>query len=134
MFIKDAVAQITPTAPTSETTATTAQTVATTPVPAVPTFGESLLSFFVTLTLMYAVFYFFVIRPQKRRHLEHRNMTKTLAKGDKIVLGDGIIGVVKKVNNDDTLLVEISETATVQVIASTIMGPYKPLPPKSVEK
>ena len=121
MFIQNAYAQ-------------TAPTVATATPPTVPSFGESLFSFFITLVLMYAVFYFFVIRPQKRRHLEHRNMTKTLAKGDRIVLGDGILGTVKKINNDDTLLVEISDNTTVQVIASTIMGPYRPLPPKSTEK
>jgi preprotein translocase subunit YajC len=58
------------------------------------------------LGAIFAIFYFFIIRPQKQRQKEIQTMVDNLKKGDKIVTSGGMIAQVKTVD-DDTVLAEI---------------------------
>jgi len=49
-----------------------------------------LFSSFLPLILIFAIFYFLLIRPQSKRAKEHRNMLENLKKGDKIVTSGAI--------------------------------------------
>ncbi|MEG0641252.1 MAG: preprotein translocase subunit YajC [Clostridium sp.] len=51
------------------------------------------------LVLMFAVFYFMIIRPQKKKQQKYKEMIDTLKVGDKIVTIGGIHG--KIVNIDE---------------------------------
>jgi preprotein translocase subunit YajC len=44
--------------------------------------------------LIFGIFYFLIIRPQRRQQAEHRKLLESLAKGDQIVTSGGIIGEV----------------------------------------
>ena len=69
---------------------------------------------FVPLILMFAIFYFLLIRPQQKKAKEHREMVSSLKKGDRIVTSGGIHGRITAV--DDTVLtVEISDRVRVKV-------------------
>ena len=46
------------------------------------------------LVLLFVVFYFLLIRPQMKRAKEHKNMVASLAKGDEVVTGGGLLGRV----------------------------------------
>ncbi|HEY6223652.1 MAG TPA: preprotein translocase subunit YajC, partial [Gemmatimonadales bacterium] len=42
----------------------------------------------------FAIFYFFIIRPQRRQRDEHQKLLESLQKGDQVVTSGGIIGEV----------------------------------------
>lgn len=52
------------------------------------------------LLLMVAVFYFMIIRPQKKRQTLYKDMLSALKVGDKIVTIGGIHGKVVKIDED----------------------------------
>lgn len=58
----------------------------------------------VPLILMFAVFYFLLIRPQSRKQKQHQEMLKSLKKGDKVITNGGLYGVVVKVTEKDVVL------------------------------
>lgn len=57
---------------------------------------------------LFVFMYFFMIRPQRKRQSEHKDLVSGLAKGDEVVMNSGMLGKVTKV--DDTYL--ILETGT----------------------
>jgi len=61
----------------------------------------------IMLAVFFAVFYFFVIRPQSKRAKEHRNMLSALAKGDEVVTAGGVLGRVVEIG-DAFISVEVS--------------------------
>lgn len=73
-----------------------------------------LLSTVVTFGAIMAIFYFMILRPQKKREDEHKKMLESLKQGDKIVLSSGIHGTVSSVE-PDTLTVQIADNVRVRV-------------------
>lgn len=71
------------------------------------------------LVLIFAVFYFLLIRPQQKRAKQHKEMLGAIRRGDKVATGGGIIGTVSKVA-DDELTVEIAKDVRVQVMRGTV--------------
>lgn len=52
------------------------------------------------LVLLFAVFYFIAIRPQRKRQKEHAEMVGGLQKGDEVVTSSGILGKVVRIEDD----------------------------------
>ncbi|MEF9935647.1 MAG: preprotein translocase subunit YajC [Clostridium sp.] len=52
------------------------------------------------LVLMFGVFYFMIIRPQKKRQQQYKEMLNALKVGDKIITIGGIHGKVVKIDED----------------------------------
>lgn len=82
--------------------------------------GSDLFSAFIPLILIFAVFYFLLIRPQQKRAKEHREKVGAVRRGDRIVTGGGIYGTVTKVMNDAEVLVQIADAVKVRVARGTI--------------
>lgn len=61
----------------------------------------------VFMVLIFAVFYFMLIRPQRKRDKEIKNMRSNLSVGDEVVTIGGIHGKIVKIN-DDVVVVELS--------------------------
>jgi preprotein translocase subunit YajC len=74
------------------------------------------------LILIFAVFYFLLIRPQQKRAKEHKTSLEAIRRGDKVVLGGGIIGTVTKVASNTELMVEIAEGVRVRVQRAMVAG------------
>ena len=72
------------------------------------------------LILIFAVFYFLLIRPQQKRAKDHKAMIENVRRGDTIVTAGGIIGKIVKVKEDQTLQVEIAEGVKINVVRSTV--------------
>ena len=72
------------------------------------------------IVLIFAVFYFLLIRPQQKKVKQHRELINALRRGDRIVTGGGIIGTVSKVVNDNELLVEIAEGVRVRLVRAQV--------------
>ncbi|MBL6935676.1 MAG: preprotein translocase subunit YajC [Alphaproteobacteria bacterium] len=79
----------------------------------------SILQMFLPLILIFAVFYFLLIRPQQKKMKEHNAMLDAVRRGDRIVTGGGIVGTVARVN-DNELSVDISEGVRVTVMRGTV--------------
>ena len=81
---------------------------------------EQMLIQLMPLFLIFAIFYFLLIRPQQRRAKEHKEMVAAVQRGDKIVTSGGIRGKIYKVIGDTDVEVEISSGVNVVIIKSTI--------------
>ena len=69
---------------------------------------------FIPLILIFVIFYFFLIRPQQKRAKDHKNLLKTLKKGDEIVTNGGVVGKINSVDESFAAL-EIAEGVVVKV-------------------
>ena len=62
---------------------------------------------------MFAVLYFFMIRPQQKKAKEHKALVEALAKGDEVITSGGMAGKITKVA-DDFVTIAIAENVEVQ--------------------
>ena len=72
------------------------------------------------LVLIFIVFYFLLIRPQQTKMKQQREMLSGVKRGDRVVTGGGMIGLVTKVIGDNELQVELAEGVRVRIIKHTI--------------
>ena len=72
------------------------------------------------LLLIFIVFYFLLIRPQQTKMKAQREMLGSVKRGDRVVTGGGIIGLVTKVISDNELQIELAEGVRVRIIKQTI--------------
>ena len=56
------------------------------------------MSFIIMMVAIFAIMYFFMIRPQQKRQKEIQNFQNTLQEGTPVVTGGGIYGTVKKID------------------------------------
>jgi preprotein translocase subunit YajC len=82
------------------------------------------MSFFIFMAVLFAVFYFILIRPQQKRQKEHRQLLENLKKGDKVVTTGGLQGTVVSLS-DTAVTVEIADKVKVKVGRSYIAGLMK---------
>lgn len=75
---------------------------------------------FVFLGLMILVFWLFFIRPQAKKAKNQKNFISNLQKGDKIVTIAGIHGTINKINEDNTLNLEVSPGSYLKIEKSAI--------------
>ncbi len=75
---------------------------------------------FLPLILIFAVFYFLLIRPQQKKMKAHKEMISNVRRNDRIVTGGGIIGKVTKVVDESEVDVEIATNVVVRVARATI--------------
>ena len=73
--------------------------------------GASGLIMFVILLV---VFYLVLIRPQMKQAKEHRKLVESLAKGDEVVTGGGLLGRISEVG-DNFVVLEIAKEVEVKV-------------------
>jgi len=74
---------------------------------------------FVPLILMFAIFYFLLIRPQQKKAKLHREMISAMKKGDRVVSSGGLHGVVTGLT-DDVVTMEIAPKIRVKVSRGSI--------------
>jgi preprotein translocase subunit YajC len=76
---------------------------------------------FVPLILMFAIFYFLLIRPQQKKAKQHKQLLAALKKGDRVVSSGGLHGVVTGLT-DDIVTMEIAPKVRVKVSRGSISG------------
>jgi len=103
MFITEALA--------ATETAAAAATTATEPSP--------MAGFLIQLILVFAIFYFILIRPQQKKMKERDNMLNAIQPKDEIITGGGIYAKVIKADGD-ILTVEIAEGVRIKVSRSSV--------------
>ena len=71
------------------------------------------------LVLIFAMFYFLMIRPQRRRQKEHQQLIEELKKGDRVITAGGIYGVIESVS-EDSVVVKVESGATMRVAKGSV--------------
>jgi preprotein translocase subunit YajC len=74
---------------------------------------------FLPLILLFAVFYFLLIRPQQKRARTHKQFIENLKKGDKVVTSGGMYGTITGVT-DDSVTIEVAEKVRIRVLKSAV--------------
>ena len=78
--------------------------------------GGSMTSFLIMMVAIFAIMYFFMIRPQQKRQKEIQNFQNTLAEGAQVVTGGGIYGTVKKIDLASGIIeVKIADGVVIKV-------------------
>lgn len=84
--------------------------------------ANPLLSLLVPFIFIYVIFYFLIIRPQKRKEKEHKQMLSNLSKNDEIVTAGGIHATIVNVKEktfvariDDNVKIELEKTSVAHV-------------------
>ncbi len=72
--------------------------------------------------LMFAIFYFLLIRPQQKKQKELQTMITNLKKGDKVVTNGGILGVVSSIQDDYVVITVGGSETKIEVLKSAIAG------------
>ncbi len=78
-----------------------------------------LMGMLLPLAVFVVIFYFLIIRPQKKRQKKHEEMLASIRPGDHIVTAGGFFGTVKAVK-DDSYILEIADGTRARVLKSSI--------------
>jgi preprotein translocase subunit YajC len=78
-------------------------------------------SVFVPLILMFAVFYFLLIRPQQKKQRQQQDMLKSLKVGDRVMTTGGLYGTIVA-GGDHIIKLEIADKVRVDVGRTYIAG------------
>ncbi len=81
--------------------------------------GGGLMGMLFPLAIFVLIFYFFIIRPQRKRDKQHNNMIASINRGDEIVTIGGFMGTVREVR-EDSFQIEIAEGVRVRILKSAV--------------
>lgn len=76
---------------------------------------SQLLTSLLPMAGIFAVFYFLMIRPQRKRHNEHTKLISELKKGDKVVTSAGIHGIVDSVDESGIIKLKIADATIIKI-------------------
>lgn len=82
--------------------------------------GADILTSLLPLVLIFAIFYFLIIRPQNKRRKEHEAKVNAIAKNNQVITSGGIYGTVTKVE-ETTIDLEIATGTVVKVVKNTVL-------------
>ena len=83
--------------------------------------GGGLMGMLFPLAIFVLIFYFFIIRPQKKRDKQQKNMIDSIARGDQVITIGGFYGTVREVR-DDSFQIEIAEGVRATILKSAVQG------------
>ena len=88
-----------------------------------PEGGEtgSIIPFILFLVGIVVIFYFLMIRPQRKRQKEHDSLVHELKKGDRVVTAGGIYGQIESIDQVSVVL-KVESGATFRMAKSSIIG------------
>lgn len=81
--------------------------------------GGSAMAGFIPIILMFGVFWFLIIRPQKKQADQRKAMIAAIKRGDKVITNGGLFGTVRDVKGDRVVL-SIAENVKVEVGKSAV--------------
>lgn len=74
----------------------------------------SILSNFLPLIVLFAIFYFLVIMPQQKQAKAHKAMLAAVKKGDKIITNGGLVGEILSVD-EDFIKIKLNDNVVVKI-------------------
>ena len=73
------------------------------------------------IILIFVIFYFLIIKPQKQKQADHLKMTESLKKNDEIITIGGIHGTVLNVK-DKSVVLRISDNVKIDLQKNAVAG------------
>lgn len=86
--------------------------------------GGGDLSFILMMVAIFAIMYFFMIRPQNKKQKEIANFRKNLEVGQSIITAGGIYGKIKEIE-DNAVVLEIASGVKIKVDKNSIYADAK---------
>ena len=83
--------------------------------------GGSMITTFLPFVLIFGVFYFLIIVPQRKRQKALADMVAALKPGDKVITSGGVYATVKQVK-DKSLVVMSAEKSILEISRSSVAG------------
>lgn len=75
--------------------------------------GQSAITSMIPLVIMFAIFYFLLIRPQQKKAKEHKALLESLKKGDQVITAGGMHGKITAV--DETVVtIEVANNVNIK--------------------
>ena len=85
--------------------------------------GGGSMSFLIMMVAIFAIMWFFMIRPQQKKQKEIRNFQNSLQEGSKVVTGGGVYGIVKHINlEQNTVDVEVARGVVITVAKNYVFA------------
>ena len=85
--------------------------------------GDGGMGMILMLVAMFAIMYFFMIRPQQKKQKELQNFRKGIEKGQEIVTAGGIYGVVREIDDvNNVLIVEVASGVRLRVDRNSVFA------------
>jgi preprotein translocase subunit YajC len=81
--------------------------------------------FLFIIIALFALLWLFVIRPQKRRQVQQRQMLENVRPGDEILTAGGLYGTVRAVEGDEIML-EVAPGTTVRLAKRAVAAVLTP--------
>ena len=73
------------------------------------------------LVLIFGIFYFLMIRPQRKRQKDHQHMVEELQRGDRVITAGGIYGQIESISEESVVL-KIESGTTIRVARGSVAG------------
>ena len=83
--------------------------------------GASLIMMILFLVGIIVIFYFLMIRPQRKRQKEHDALVQDLNKGDRVITAGGIYGQIESIGQASVVL-KVESGATIRIARESIVG------------
>jgi len=82
---------------------------------------EAIAPMIIFLVLIFAMMYFLMIRPQRRRQKEQQELLERIKKGEKVVTSSGIYGQIESIS-EDTIVLKLESGATMRVAKGSVVS------------
>ncbi|MEA3316043.1 MAG: preprotein translocase subunit YajC [Campylobacterota bacterium] len=86
--------------------------------------SNDLIGSMLPLIILFAIFYFLIIRPQQKQQKEHQEMRDNLQKGDKIITNGGLLVEITKVE-EEFLTTKTIDGSVLRVIKTHIASKWE---------
>lgn len=83
--------------------------------------GPSAIEQMIPFVAIFAIFYFFIIRPQAKRQKQHGGFLETLKRGDEVITTGGIYGTVQGLT-ERFITLEIAPDVKIRILRTQIAG------------
>jgi preprotein translocase subunit YajC len=80
----------------------------------------------IILVALFVLLWVLLIRPQRQRQQQQQNLLSSIEAGDEVLTVGGLYGIVREIDEDDDLIVEIAEGIRVRIARRAVGGVVKP--------
>jgi preprotein translocase subunit YajC len=80
----------------------------------------------ILLLAMFVLLWVLLIRPQRQRQQKQQNLLSSVEPGDEVLTVGGLYGIVRDIDEEDDLIVEIAEGISVRIARRAVGGVVKP--------
>ena len=81
--------------------------------------GTNIWTMLIFVAIFFALMYFVMIRPQRKRQQEHKQLIEELQRGDRVITAGGIHGAIESIS-EDTVIIKVESGATMRVAKGSV--------------